>query len=45
MKRKSIDYFFLQGLTAETSYVVFNKDQGPIVSDHSGLVVEMPPWD
>ncbi|MGD9350900.1 MAG: hypothetical protein PVF71_14650 [Desulfobacterales bacterium] len=44
-KTKRIDYLFLQGLTAESSYVVFNRDQGPIVSDHSGLVVEMSPRD
>ena len=40
-----IDYFFLQGLTADSAYVVFNRDRGPFVSDHSGLVVEMSPWD
>ena len=40
-----IDYFFLQELTAKSAYVVFNRDRGPFVSDHSGLVVEMPPWD
>ena len=40
-----IDYFFLQGLTADSAYVVFNSDRGPFVSDHSGLVVEMSPWD
>jgi maltose 6'-phosphate phosphatase len=40
-----IDYFFLQELTAKSAYVVFNSDRGPFVSDHSGLVVEMTPWD
>jgi maltose 6'-phosphate phosphatase len=40
-----IDYFFLQKLTADSAYVVFNSDRGPFVSDHSGLVVEMSPWD
>jgi endonuclease/exonuclease/phosphatase family metal-dependent hydrolase len=45
LKTTRIDYFFLQGLTAHSSYVVFNRIKGPFVSDHSGLVVEMLPWD
>ena len=40
-----IDYFFLQELTTQSAYVVFNSDRGPFVSDHSGLVVEMFPRD
>jgi maltose 6'-phosphate phosphatase len=40
-----IDYFFLDKLPAKSAYVVFNSDQGPFVSDHSGLVVEMTPWN
>ena len=43
LKTQRIDYFFLQGLMAESSYVVFNKEPEPFVSDHSGLVAEMPP--
>ena len=35
-----IDYFFLRGLMADSAYVVFNRINGPFVSDHSGLVVE-----
>jgi endonuclease/exonuclease/phosphatase family metal-dependent hydrolase len=35
-----IDYFFLQGITADSAYVVFDGMNGPFVSDHSGLVVE-----
>jgi maltose 6'-phosphate phosphatase len=45
LKTTRIDYFFLQGLTADSAYVVFNRNHGPLVSDHSGLVVEMLPWD
>jgi maltose 6'-phosphate phosphatase len=44
-KTSRIDYFFLQELTADSADVVFNKQLGPFVSDHSGLVVEMSPWD
>lgn len=40
-----IDYFFLQELTAESAYVVFNRNRGPFVSDHSGLVVEVRKGD
>ena len=40
-----IDYFFLQKLTADSAYVVFNSDRGPFVSDHSGLVIEISPRD
>ncbi|MGD9133158.1 MAG: hypothetical protein PVF78_05910 [Desulfobacterales bacterium] len=42
-KTTRIDYFFRQGLTTKSAYVVFNRDRGPFVSDHSGLVVEMSP--
>jgi maltose 6'-phosphate phosphatase len=45
LETSRIDYFFLQKLTAKSAYVVFNSDRGPFVSDHSGLVVEMSPWD
>ena len=40
-----IDYFFLQGLEAVSAKVVFDgtEDNGPFVSDHSGVVVEMSP--
>jgi endonuclease/exonuclease/phosphatase family metal-dependent hydrolase len=40
-----IDYIFFQGLESERAYVVFNEneDDGPFVSDHSGLVVEFSP--
>jgi maltose 6'-phosphate phosphatase len=39
-----IDYFFLKGLDAVSAHVVFNGTEayGPIVSDHSGVVVELP---
>ena len=39
-----IDYFFLKGVEAVSAYVVFDgKDtNGPFVSDHSGVVVELP---
>ena len=45
LKTSRIDYFFLRELTPESAYVVFNSDRGPFVSDHSGLVVEMHPWN
>ncbi|MBW2492567.1 MAG: endonuclease/exonuclease/phosphatase family protein [Deltaproteobacteria bacterium] len=45
LKTTRIDYFFLQEFTADAAYVVFNGERGPFVSDHSGLVVEMSPWD
>ena len=45
LQTSRIDYFFFQELTPESAYVVFNSDRGPFVSDHSGLVIEMTPWD
>lgn len=39
-----IDYFFLKELEAVLAYVVFDgtEKNGPFVSDHSGVVVELP---